>query len=144
MLTRIFLVFLSVLALLGLAVLVAHLLGFTMPGFGTSPPSVGPELSVSESRTGQDIVGPELSYPDPLYLEPPVPEEPEAEMHTVVVEGLRCRLDGSALSECEDVCKIIEKSSGRATVDADAGSHGVVEGLRRCLEEAGVEWRWGS
>ena len=65
-------------------------------------------------------------------------------MRTVVVEGLLCRLDSSELWECEDVCKIIEKSSGPVTLDAVAGSHKVVEELRRCLEEAGVEARWGS
>lgn len=108
---------------LAVAVLVARLPGCTMMGFGTSPPSVAPERSAPES---------------------PVPEKPKAEMHTVVVEGLRCRLDGAELSECEDVCKIIEKSSGPATLDAVAGSHKVVEELRRCLEEASVEVRWGS
>ena len=97
-----------------------------MMGFGTSPPS------------------PELSAPESPSSEPPVPEESKAEMHTVVVEGSRCRLDGSELSKCEDVCKIIEKSSGRATLDGVAGTHKVVEELRRCLEEAGVEMRWGS
>ena len=97
-----------------------------MMGFGTSPPS------------------PELSAPESSPSEPPVPEEPKADMHTVVVKGLLCRLDGAEFSECEDVCKIIEKSSGPATVDPVAGSHKVVEELRRCLEEAGVEWRWGS
>ena len=97
-------------------------------GLGTSPPSVAPELSAPESSSS----------------EPPVPEEPKAEMHTVVVEGLLCRLDGAELSECEDVCKLIEKSSGPATLDAVAGSHKVVEELRRCLEEASVEVRWGS
>ena len=118
---------LAVLAL-AVAVLVARLLGFTMMGFDTSPPSATPKLSAPEFSSS----------------EPPVHEEPKAEMHTVVVEGLLCRLDGAELSECEDVCKIIEKSSGPATLDAVAGSHKVVEELRRCLEEAGVEVRWGS
>ena len=115
----------SVLAVLALAVavLVARLPGYPMMGFGTSPPSTAPESSSSQ---------------------PPVPKEPTAETHTVVVEGLRCRLDGAEFSECEDVCKIIRKSSGPATLDAVAGSHKVVEELRRCLEEAGVEVRWGS
>ena len=102
-------------------------------GFGTSPPSEAPEHSP-----------PELSAPESPSSEPPVPEEPKAEMRTVVVEGSRCRLDGSELSGCEDVCKIIEKSSGRATLDGVAGTHKVVEELRQCLEDAGVEWRWGS
>lgn len=118
----------GVFAVLALAVLVARLLGCTMMGFGTSPPSEAPERSAPESSSS----------------EPPVPEEPKPEMHTVVVEALLCRLDGAELSECEDVCKIIEKSSGPATLDAVAGSHKVVEELRRCLEEAGVEVRWGS
>lgn len=115
----------GVLAVLALAVLVALLLYF---GIGPSPPSEAPERSAPESSSS----------------EPPVPEEPKPEMHTVVVEALLCRLDGAELSECEDVCKIIEKSSGPATLDAVAGSHKVVEELRRCLEEAGVEVRWGS
>ena len=109
-----------------------------MMGFGTSPPSAAPELSSPE------LSSPELSAPESSSSEPPVPEEPKAEMHTVIVEGLLCRLDGAELSECEDVCKIIEKSSGPATVDAVAGSHKVVEELRRCLEEASIEVRWGS
>ena len=113
---------------LAVAVLVARLPGCTMMGFGTSPPSASPELSAPESSSSES----------------PVPEEPKAERHTVVVEGLRCRLDGAELSECEDVCKIIEKSSGLATLNAVAGSHEVVEELRRCLEEAGVEVRRGS
>ena len=118
--SRLRLIRIGVLAVLALvvAVLVALLLDFTMNGFGPSPPSVAPE--------------------------PPVPEEPKAEMHTVVVEGLLCRLDGAELSECEDVCKIIEKSSGPTTLYADAGSHKVVEELRLCLEEASLEVRWGS
>ena len=123
---------LAVLAL-AVAVLVARLPGCTMMGFGTSPPSEAPEHSP-----------PELSAPESSSSESPVPAEPKAEMHTVVVKGLRCRLDGAEPSECEDVCKIIEKSSGSATVDPVAGSHKVVEELRRCLEEAGVEIRWGS
>ena len=113
---------LAVLAL-AVAVVVARLPGCTMMGFGTWSLPEDPELS-----------SPELS----------VPEEPKAEMRRVVVKGLRCRLDGAEPSECEDVCKVIEKSSGSATLDADAGSHKVVEELRRCLEEAGVEIRWGS
>lgn len=98
-------------------------------------------LLFDPSRPPEDS---ELPDSKPSSSEPPVPEEPKAEMHTVVVEGLLCRLDGAEFSECEDVCKIIEKSSGPATLDADAGSHKVVEELRRCLEEAGVEVRWGS
>ena len=115
---------------LAVALLVARLSGCTMMGLGTSPPSASPELSAPESSSS----------------EPPVPEEPKAEKHTVVVEGLLCRLDGAELLECEDVCKIIEKSSGPTTLDLDtvAGSHEVVEELHRCLEEARVEVRGGS
>ena len=119
----------GVLAVLAaVAVLVARLLGYPMMGFGTSPPSADPKLSAPESSSSES----------------PVPEEPKVEMHTVVAEGLLCRLDGAELSECEDVCKIIQKSSGPVTLDAVAGSHKVVEEFRRCLEEAGVEVRWGS
>ncbi len=60
---------------------------------------------------------------------------------TVVVDGAQCRIGDAAPGSCETACTTLVGASGPVTLDGVAGSHQVVETLRRCLEDGKVDVR---
>ncbi len=56
----------------------------------------------------------------------------------VVVQGEHCRVDGDATTQgCEDLCKIIKATA--VDVEATAGTQGMVDRLKTCLQGRGIK-----
>lgn len=56
----------------------------------------------------------------------------------VVVQGEHCRVDGDATTQgCEDLCKIIKATA--VDVEATAGTQGMVDRLKICLQGRGIK-----
>lgn len=83
-------------------------------------------------------VAPATSEADPPRAEPPPPTEQKTQPRRVVVEGMRCRLEGAVRQSCDAVCKELADAPS-VSIDAVAGSHKTVEDLTRCLGDAGVD-----
>ena len=83
-------------------------------------------------------VAPAPSEADPPRIEPPPPLPEETKPRRVVVEGMRCRLEGGERQSCDVVCKELADAPS-VNVDAVTGSHKTVEDLTRCLGDAGVD-----
>lgn len=56
----------------------------------------------------------------------------------VVVQGEHCRVDGDATTQgCEDLCKLIKATA--VDVEATAGTQGMVDRLKTCLQGRGIK-----
>lgn len=56
----------------------------------------------------------------------------------VVVQGEHCRMDGDTTTQgCEDLCKTIQAST--VEVEATAGTQGMVDRLKSCLQGRGLK-----
>ncbi|MCA9648481.1 MAG: hypothetical protein H6712_09795 [Myxococcales bacterium] len=116
---------LGLLGLAALVALVAAYLGDCIPGLGA----------------GSSVGTPSSETPRPADSEA-TPSDPagagKAELR-IVVAGERCDA-GAGLAPCTEVCAGLDASrAARSSIEIDAreGTHGAVEALRRCLEEAG-------
>jgi len=90
-------------------------LGFA-PGAGTGQAEVKATKDVTTSGTKADATG----------------------KLRVVVQGEHCRVDGDATTQgCEDLCKIIKATA--VDVEATAGTQGMVDRLKTCLQGRGIK-----
>jgi hypothetical protein len=116
--------------LLGAVVLIALLAAYLsdcIPGLGS-----GGELGTPSS---------EAPAAPPSPSEPPVGAGEAAEDRiTITVQGEQCRRDRDPAVPCPELCASIDRTHA-ATVEIDveaaAGHHGIVETLRKCLQDAG-------
>lgn len=123
------------LGLLGLAVLVALVAAYLsdcIPGLGTGG-SLG---TPSSEAPAEDAPTPPESTPG----EPSQRGEPDPKSRlSIAVVGERCRYV-DRVAPCEEICASLDRegaSERMVEIDATRGSHGTVEALRTCLEQAG-------
>ena len=115
---------LGLVGLAALIALVAAYLGDCIPGLGAggsvgTPSSEAPASSASEGGDEADGSG--------------------KARRSIIVMGERCRA-GRGPVPCDEACAGLDRTRAAETsveIDARRGSHGTVEDLRACLEEAG-------
>lgn len=123
------------LGLVGLVVLVALVAAYLsdcIPGLGT-----GGSLGTPQSEATAETKEP--TEPTPTAEQPREAEGANTRL-SITVQGDKCVRDAAPGAPCPQICAALDRTrASEVTVEVDAthGSHGVVEALRTCLQEAG-------
>lgn len=86
---------------------------------------------------GLGLGGGAASTPAPAAPAASKPESAGATATRIVVDGERCAVDGGPPGPCEAACRSVA-AGARVELDGTLGTHATVDGLRKCLTEAGV------
>lgn len=108
----------------GLVALAIAWFGNCIPGFGGGGAPGSPSLSQPEQKAA----------PAPA----PAPAPAEGGLR-IVVDGERCRRADAPAEACTKLCGALasEAKTTRIEIEGTLGTHAAVDGLRKCLAEAG-------
>jgi hypothetical protein len=109
--------------LAGLVALAMAYFGKCIPGFGVGGSSA-PSSSTSEPAKSE-----------------PAKAGAGASAVKLVVDGERCQRDGEQAQACDALCAALAAGDarGRIEIDGTLGTHAAVDGLRKCLVDAGFQ-----